>query len=285
MVVVVLIVANLAENIIPDPTASWDLLGTAITSDETEKNRRGRTGLAFIVFAGILYYPLLLFIVSFLKFGASLLISKIQEKEELVEKMNVQKREESLHPMELSEKPEEDMPSRTMYPDPNKAMQEWTINDITQRMKEKMDILTAIDFKQSHFFKVCILVGLALLVKIELAYTEVFQNNIILFLIMLMMLDIIFEQILVRLIMGEALLVSPINGAFVFSELIMTLGAKNFQSFMLSFCVETTVMVVTRIYIDPFIERLIHAFYSLSKLYIVNNTIFSVAIEREKQAY
>lgn len=43
-----------------------------------------------------------------------------------------------------------------------------------------------------------------------------------------MVFDIVFEQLLVRLIMSEALLVAPLLGSFVITEFIMTMGAADF---------------------------------------------------------
>jgi hypothetical protein len=50
------------------------------------------------------------------------------------------------------------------------------------------------------------------MIKVEFSYTDTFSQNIYVFLAIFMILDIIFEQILTRVIMNEALLVSPIIG-------------------------------------------------------------------------
>ena len=50
------------------------------------------------------------------------------------------------------------------------------------------------------------------MIKLEFSYTEVFGKNILTFLVIFMILDIFIEQLLTRVIMSEALLVSPLLG-------------------------------------------------------------------------
>ena len=42
-----------------------------------------------------------------------------------------------------------------------------------------------------------------------------------------MVMDMVLEQILVRLVMNEALLVSPLLGTFVVTEFIMTMSSED----------------------------------------------------------
>ena len=66
------------------------------------------------------------------------------------------------------------------------------------------------------------------MLKLEFSYTEFFGRNIYTFLILFMILDIFLEQILTRVVMSEAILVSPILGAFIIIEFLMTMGADDF---------------------------------------------------------
>jgi len=93
------------------------------------------------------------------------------------------------------------------------------------------------------------------MVKLEFSYTKIFSDNITVFLITFVTLDILIEQLLVRCLMSEALLVSPIFGAFVVTEFIMTMGAEDFQSFITSYFIEAAIVVVSRTYIGPLVER------------------------------
>ena len=71
---------------------------------------------------------------------------------------------------------------------------------------------------------------------------------------MFMLLDIVLEQLFVRLIMSEALLVSPILGTFVITEFIMTMGAEDLRAFIISYFIETGIVVLSRLFIGPWIE-------------------------------
>ena len=55
------------------------------------------------------------------------------------------------------------------------------------------------------------------------------------FLLLFMTIDIFLEQILVRVVMSEALLVAPILVALNVTEFIMTMGAVDFKYFIGSF--------------------------------------------------
>jgi hypothetical protein len=94
------------------------------------------------------------------------------------------------------------------------------------------------------------------MLKIEFSYTKTFSKNITYFLTANMVLDIISEQVLVRLIMSEALLVAPMMGSFVVCEFIMTMGAQDFRSFIISYFISFSVTAIDRIFIGPFVEKL-----------------------------
>lgn len=100
------------------------------------------------------------------------------------------------------------------------------------------------------------MVTLFLMVKLEFSYTEVFGKNILAFLVLFTVGDLILEQLLTRVLMSEALLVSPILGALVSTEFIMTMGADDFQSFIMAYFTQTAIVVASRSYVGPWIERL-----------------------------
>jgi hypothetical protein len=64
------------------------------------------------------------------------------------------------------------------------------------------------------------------------------------------------EQLLTRLIMSEALLVAPLQSTFQMTEFVMTMGANDFKAFLLSYCIDTTIVVVNRTYVGPLVERI-----------------------------
>ena len=60
---------------------------------------------------------------------------------------------------------------------------------------------------------------------------------------------------LTRLVMNEALLVTPVLGTFVITEFIMTMGAEDFSAFIVSYFIETVICLINRVYIGPFVEH------------------------------
>jgi len=120
--------------------------------------------------------------------------------------------------------------------------------------EENTNIRNALDWKRNHFFVACLMVTVFLMLKFEYSYTKMFAANITTFLIMFVALDIFIEQLLTRMVMSEALLVTPILGTFVITEFIMTMGAEDFRAFILSYFIETIICLVNRVYIGPIVE-------------------------------
>lgn len=58
--------------------------------------------------------------------------------------------------------------------------------------------------------------------------------------------------------MSEAILVSPILGAFIIIEFLMTMGADDFQNFIISYFIEFGLVVGGWIYVEPAVEKLEH---------------------------
>ena len=75
------------------------------------------------------------------------------------------------------------------------------------------------------------------------------------FLLFFMTIDIFLEQILVRVVRSEALLVAPILVALNVTEFIMTMGAVDFKYFIGSFFIENILNVCNRSFVGPFIEK------------------------------
>lgn len=72
------------------------------------------------------------------------------------------------------------------------------------------NIRTALDWKRRHFLIYTLFTSFFLMIKLEFSYTVIFGKNILYFQVGYTFLDIIIEQVLTRVVMGEALLVSPI---------------------------------------------------------------------------
>jgi hypothetical protein len=90
----------------------------------------------------------------------------------------------------------------------------------------------------------------------EFSYTGIFGKNIIIFQIFFALLDIIIEQIITRVIMGEALMATPLLSVFTALEFVMTMGANDFQSFIISYFAEVAINLTMRTYIGPIVEKI-----------------------------
>ena len=89
----------------------------------------------------------------------------------------------------------------------------------------------------------------------EFSYTKIFARNIKAFLIGFIIMDIFLEQLFQRIVMSEALLVSPLLAAFVITEFVMTMGAEDLKAFISSYFIEFIIIIASRIYIGPFVEK------------------------------
>ena len=105
------------------------------------------------------------------------------------------------------------------------------------------------------------------MIKLELSYESFFSSHILYFLMGFTILDVFIDHILNKLIMGEALLVSPLLSSFIVTEFVMTMGANSFETFVISYFVETGLVVVSRTYVTPFMERMeMYLFRAVIKL-------------------
>lgn len=102
------------------------------------------------------------------------------------------------------------------------------LREAEDEREEDVNIVRAVDWKRRHFFVTCMLTALILMVRLEFSYSELFGKNIMEFLVLFVIADLVLEQLLTRVFMSEALLVSPILGSVVTTEFIMTMGADNF---------------------------------------------------------
>lgn len=182
----------------------------------------------------------MIFGLIFLHFGAKAIVHKPTEPEER-EILNQKQKNKRIEQMEMSQEEEQ---------------KDQLFDDEVHEKEEVINIRRALDWKRRHFFMCCLMISICLLLKMEYSYTKVFQNNIQFFLVFFLFVDIVNEQILTRLIMSEALLVAPLQSTFQMTEFVMTMGADDFKYFLLSYCIDTTIVVVNRTYIGPLVERI-----------------------------
>ena len=205
--------------------SNWSDLGSELSNKAVVAQRRGRIGICLIVCSFV-----------FLTYGAkSLIYVPTATDEELI--VEDKKRVRRKQAIDLSIDADE-------------------MEDEVEDREDDTNIREALVWKRKHFFVICLFVGLFLMLKLEFSYTRIFSGNIMLFLALFMVGDMIIEQLLVRLVMSEALLVAPLLGTFVICEFVMTMGAENLRAFIISYFVETTIVVVSRVYIGPWVEKL-----------------------------
>ena len=140
-----------------------------------------------------------------------------------------------------------------------------------QLIEEKRMLKSSLGYKQNYYKFILIIIIFFFCILLEFSCTDLFQNNIIIFLVAFVFLEIILEQILNRLVLDEELLVSPIMGAFVVCQFLMTLGATSFLNFLICYYIDTIIMFIGRIYVDPLVEKLEHLIQRIA-LYLVSKS-------------
>ena len=83
-----------------------------------------------------------------------------------------------------------------------------------------------------------------------------FEEYIVLFLFFFMLIDMTLDQLMLRIILHEGLLICPINASIVVNEFIMTLGAKGLEDFLVAQMIHMCLLIIGRIYLNPLIETL-----------------------------
>jgi len=82
--------------------------------------------------------------------------------------------------------------------------------DEIELQEHERNIVKAIGWKRRHFFVNCFFISIFFMIKLEFSYSTTFANNIILWQIIFTFLDIVIEQVLTRIVMGEALMTAPL---------------------------------------------------------------------------
>ena len=135
------------------------------------------------------------------------------------------------------------------------SMYQQSKEESEEEEEEEVRIRDALAWKRRHFIMMWLIIAAFVMLKIQFSYTQTFLGNIYTFLIVFMITYIILEQILTRIVKSESFLVTPILAAFNVIEFVMTMGAVDFQSFIISFFIETTLIVAGRVYIGPAVEK------------------------------
>ena len=109
--------------------------------------------------------------------------------------------------------------------------------------------------KRFHFMFATLTVQAAMMCLWEFSYSDIFRNHIyrfkILFQLCQMLLDLAISHI-----MGDRLLAAPLLVSIQMAELLVTVGARNFVEFTLSFLVEISLSIVQRLFLYPLIKTI-----------------------------
>jgi len=106
--------------------------------------------------------------------------------------------------------------------------------------------------KRAQFMLVCCCTAILVTWKLELSYADIFSSNIIGFLVFFIFLDMILEYALQRFVLGEALLVAPIVASMSAINIFISMAAKDFSDFIISYATLISFLILTRLYLKPF---------------------------------
>jgi len=111
-------------------------------------------------------------------------------------------------------------------------------------------------FKRRFFLITSFFLSLFTTFKLELSYTVVMGQNLYSFLLMFFLLDIIIYQLFARLVLEEALLVAPFFAALTLNEIMVTMAADNFISFILAYVFVIAMILFMRMYFNPVMQKI-----------------------------
>jgi len=205
----------------------WNLLGISETADQQSINSQGRSGACFLIGSLILS-----------SIGSKMMISKPKAKEQPRLK-EIEKVKQLNNLKMLKENDDED---------------EVELSD--REFDASTDFNSIIKNKKRYFIFNILFFALGMMYLLKFSFTKVFQNNVIYFQLSLVLIEILLEQILTRVVVKEALLVSPLLTSLMVTEFVMTLGSSSFLGFIISYYIEHMLAIVTRIYLEPLIEKI-----------------------------
>lgn len=109
--------------------------------------------------------------------------------------------------------------------------------------------------KRLHFIWIGLSIQALLMCLWEFSYSDVFRNHIYRFKIIFQLCQMILDLVISH-IMGDRLLAAPFLVSIQMCELLITIGARNFVEFTLSFLVEVALSVVQRLFLYPLIKHI-----------------------------
>jgi hypothetical protein len=122
------------------------------------------------------------------------------------------------------------------------------------KMAEKESIWAPTLWKRSNLMFCSILMGLFLVLIVEFSYWGDF-GTYVWWIVLMLKVFAQFIDALVEYQLRELLLVSPISSALNITQALITLGADDFVDFVLVYFVEMALLVVERVYIEPYLSQ------------------------------
>merc|ERR1711871_328010 len=119
-----------------------------------------------------------------------------------------------------------------------------------QASKESVWVPTL--WKRSNFAYASFMIVFLNLCMVEVSLWEDFGTNIWYILIYFRPIGVILDSV-TELILKEALLCTPVSGSFWLVADMVTLGADDFQDFVMGFMIDFALMLIERTYLDPLI--------------------------------
>jgi len=126
------------------------------------------------------------------------------------------------------------------------------------KQAQKESVWTPTTWKRSNFIFATVMTSIWLVTLCEFSYWDNFGTYIWYLLIGFRPMGILLDMIIEVLLM-EALLCTPLSGTFWAVTGITTLGADDFMDFLLGFLVDFFIMLLERAYIDPYLGFVIDA--------------------------
>eukprot|EP01029_Cantina_marsupialis_P009699 TRINITY_DN2249_c0_g1_i2.p1 TRINITY_DN2249_c0_g1~~TRINITY_DN2249_c0_g1_i2.p1 ORF type:complete len:4493 (+),score=1584.60 TRINITY_DN2249_c0_g1_i2:343-13821(+) len=108
-------------------------------------------------------------------------------------------------------------------------------------------------WKRTHMVFSSFMLQLVLLWIWEFSYSHWFSDNQYQFIVLFKIIQMIFDMIL-GAYMRENLLIAPLMVMIELTEILVTMGAEDFTDFTVAYFVETALMILERLYVDPFMK-------------------------------
>ena len=117
------------------------------------------------------------------------------------------------------------------------------------------DSTSDITSKRSHFITISLCVQGAMLCFLEFSYSEHFKNRIYSFVVLFRICAFCFDLVMSNMIQ-EKLLMAPLMVLIQMTEMLITIGARDFLEFSLAFFIKVAMLIILRLVIYPLMKTI-----------------------------